>query len=400
MASVPHAPAFALVAPSRSVSREDHIAQATSQNRQIRDHDSFLGTGDDLSRSFGSPGKRGSVAKSGKQPAVVDPPEAQTAFEQDGAAFPMGGRGLSVRPTGWRARSCTLCFNTCSVKFHFAGDKLVKITGNEEDPILQGRVCPKSQHTLQMYHNERRLTQPLKRIGARGEAEVRGNQLGASTRRNRRQVGAAAAERARSAWHLRWHAHGHDHHPRLYPDVRTNAGDPNLETTDPFCAAGKNITYQMTQGANGCGNSYMDEDIGSAGMYLYIGDNQAETRPVYFGMVNNWRVKNGTKMVVVDPRFSATASKADRWHGIRPRHGHGARLWPLSQHTFAQHPHDQRYGENWVEGWERWRDFLNEQGYTPQWAAGITDIAADDIRRLAEEIGEVGRLRGLLQPWH
>ena len=45
------------------------------------------------------------------------------------------------------------------------------MTGNDEDPILEGRVCPKSQHTLQMYHNDRRLTQPLKRVGARGEGK-------------------------------------------------------------------------------------------------------------------------------------------------------------------------------------------------------------------------------------
>ena len=52
----------ASVCPGRAITfgeREDHIAHATSQNRQqICDHDLFLGTGDDLSRSFGSPGKR------------------------------------------------------------------------------------------------------------------------------------------------------------------------------------------------------------------------------------------------------------------------------------------------------------------------------------------------------
>ena len=51
--------------PGRAITfgeREDHIAQATSEGRQIRDHDSFLGPAtiylDRLDR-----GKRGSVAK-------------------------------------------------------------------------------------------------------------------------------------------------------------------------------------------------------------------------------------------------------------------------------------------------------------------------------------------------
>ena len=45
------------------------------------------------------------------------------------------------------------------------------------------------------------------------------------------------------------------------------------------------------------GNSYTENDLGSAELYVYIGDNQAETRPVYFGMINDWRIKNGAKMV-------------------------------------------------------------------------------------------------------
>ena len=141
----------------------------------------------------------------------------------------------------------------------------------------------------------------------------------------------------------------------------------------------------MTHGANGCGNSYTDDDIGSAGMYLYIGDNQAGDPARPNGMVNNWRVKNRTPMVVVDPRFSATASKADRWHAIRPGTDMALSL-AMAQHILANDLHDKRYCENWVEGWERWRDFLDEEGYTPDWAAGITDIAPEDIRRLAEEV--------------
>ena len=383
-------PACASVCPGRAITfgeREDHIAQATSQNRQIRDHDSFLlGPATIYLDRLDRPESAVPLPKR-KQPAVVDPPEAQTAFEQNGAAFPYGRSRPERKADRVEPGSCTLCFNTCSVKFHFAGDKLVKITGNEEDPILQGRVCPKSQHTLQMYHNERRLTQPLKRIGARGEGKFEAisweqalDEIAAKLeplRQNEPEALGIFAGTRTGMITIRGYI-------RMFGQMW---GTPNLETTDPFCAAGKNITYQMTQGANGCGNSYTDEDIGSAGMYLYIGDNQAETRPVYFGMVNNWRVKNGTKMVVVDPRFSATASKADRWHGIRPGTDMALGL-ALSQHIFAQNLHDQRYCENWVEGWERWRDFLNEKGYTPEWAAGITDIAADDITRLAEEIGE------------
>ena len=49
----------------------------------------------------------------------------------------------------------------------------------------------------------------------------------------------------------------------------------------------------------------------------YLTYNQAEARPVYFGMINDWRITHRAKMVVVDPRFTVTASKADKWLAIR-----------------------------------------------------------------------------------
>ena len=381
-------PACASVCPGRAISfgeRSDHLAQAEADGRTVRDHDPFLlGPATVYLDRIGEPSNAAALPER-RRPAVVDPPEAQTAFEKNGAAFPYGLPREERKPDRVVPGSCTLCFNSCSVKFHFAGEKLVKVTGNDEDPILEGRVCPKSQHTLQMYHNDRRLTQPLKRVGARGKGKFEPISWEQAFTEITAKIGPLRESEPEALG--------------IFAGTRTGMitirgfirmfgqmwGTPNVETTDPFCAAGKNLTYQLTHGANGCGNSYTDDDIGSAGMYLYIGDNQAETRPVYFGMVNNWRVKNRTPMVVVDPRFSATASKADRWHAIRPGTDMALGM-AMAQHILANDLHDKRYCENWVEGWERWRDFLDAQGYTPDWAAGITDIAAEDIRRLAEEV--------------
>ena len=79
------------------------------------------------------------------------------------AAFPIACRETNGKADRVEPGGCNICFNCCSTKFHFKGDTLVKITGNDEDPLLEGRVCPKSQMTLQLYHNDKRLTQPLKR---------------------------------------------------------------------------------------------------------------------------------------------------------------------------------------------------------------------------------------------
>ena len=66
-------------------------------------------------------------------------------------------------------QSCNICFNCCSIKVHFKDDVPIRITGNDEDPILKGKVCSKSQMSLQSFADPNRLMTPLKRIGERGD---------------------------------------------------------------------------------------------------------------------------------------------------------------------------------------------------------------------------------------
>ncbi len=387
-------PACASVCPGHAISfgeRTQHLARAEAENRTVRDHDHYLmGPAtlylDRLSRAHpNATAVRSDAVEGRRRPAVMDDaaggrlPDAQTAFPY---CLPREERTADrVAPGG-----CNICFNCCSTKFHFRGDKLVQITGNEDDPVLKGKVCPKSQLTLQLYNNERRLTRPLKRVGARGEGRFEPiswdqalDEIAAKIRATRDAFGPEALAVFAGT---RTGTLSRNGYIRIFGQMW---GSPNFEGTDPFCSAGKHAAYEMTQGDVICPNSYTDGDIGSARMYVHFGDNQAEARPVYFGMVNNWRIKNRAKMVVIDPRLTATASKADQWLPIRPGTDMALAL-ALAHDILGRGLHDRRFCENWVEGWERWRDFIFERGYTPEWAAAITGLAAADIRALAADI--------------
>ncbi len=376
--------ACASVCPTRAISfgrREELLASARSEGRTPRDMDQFLlGPGtiylERMSRTSRAPSR----------PAFMDAPASQARLLDMAPAFPY--RRAREEATADRVvpGGCNICFNCCSTKFHFKGDTLVGITGNDEDPLLAGRVCPKSQLTLQLYHSRERLLHPLKRVGERGEARF-----------ERIAWDRALDEIAGKLVAMR-EAYGSEA-LALFIGTRTGMldclgytrlfaqlwGTPNHETTDPFCASGKNVAYELTQGRVGAGNSYTADDLGSAQMYVYIGDNQAETRPVYFGMLNGWRLKNRARMVVVDPRLTVTASKADRWLAIRPGCDMALGL-ALCHHILANELHDRKFCAEWVLGFPEWREFILARGYAPEWAEPITGIAATEIRRLAEEI--------------
>ena len=104
-------------------------------------------------------------------------------------------------------------------------------------------------------------------------------------------------------------------------------------------------------------------------------------------MVNDWRVKNGARMIVADPRLTPTASKADAWLPIRSGTDLALGLGVI-HYLFEHGLQDAEFCERWVEGWREWRDFVRARGYTPEWAARVTDLEVAQIELLARTIGE------------
>jgi formate dehydrogenase major subunit len=60
------------------------------------------------------------------------------------------------------------------------------------------------------------------------------------------------------------------------------------------------------------------QDIKNANVVLVMGGNAAEAHPCGFKWVIEAKIENGAKLVVVDPRFTRTASVADLYAPIRP----------------------------------------------------------------------------------
>ena len=88
-------------------------------------------------------------------------------------------------------------------------------------------------------------------------------------------------------------------------------------------------------------------------------------------------LKNGAKLIVIDPRKTPLAARADRWLQIRP--GTDDALVLAMLHIIIQEElYDKEFVDRWTTGFhdlaERVKDF------TPEKAAGITWIPAEDIR--------------------
>jgi hypothetical protein len=103
--------------------------------------------------------------------------------------------------------------------------------------------------------------------------------------------------------------------------------------------------------------------------------------------LHHWHIvkdaqKAGAKVVVIDAYRSRTAKEAD-WH-LAPRPGSdGALAMALIHVLIEEDLIDHDYVERHTTGFEDLA--ARAKARTPEWAAAITGIAADDIRRLARE---------------
>jgi NADPH-dependent sulfite reductase flavoprotein alpha-component len=160
--------------------------------------------------------------------------------------------------------------------------------------------------------------------------------------------------------------------------IRTN----QIESNSRLCMASASTGYKLSLGADGPPGSY--QDFEAADVFFVIGSNMADCHPILFLRMMD-RVKSaGAKLIVVDPRRTATAAKADLFLQIKP--GTDLALLNGLLHLLHANGHtDADFIAAHTEGWEAMPGFL--AGYPPATVAEITGITEDSIRNAARLIG-------------
>ena len=65
------------------------------------------------------------------------------------------------------------CFGSCSLEVEVGKGKIIKVRGNRNSPVNQGRICIKGKNYPNMVYGSERLLYPLQRIGKRGKGEFK-----------------------------------------------------------------------------------------------------------------------------------------------------------------------------------------------------------------------------------
>jgi anaerobic selenocysteine-containing dehydrogenase len=162
--------------------------------------------------------------------------------------------------------------------------------------------------------------------------------------------------------------------------LRTN----NIDSNSRLCMSSAASGYKLSLGADGPPGSY--EDIDRLDCALVIGSNMAECHPILFLRLLD-RKRRGAKIIVVDPRRTPTAEKADLYLSVKP--GTDLALLNGLLHLLEQSGHiDEKFIARHTEGWSELQALLRE--YPPERVSRWTGVREQDLVTAAQWIGEAG----------
>ncbi len=279
---------------------------------------------------------------------------------------------------------CGMCEAHCGVLAYTQEQKVLKLEGNFRHSHSLGKICPRGAAGAKLLNDPIRLKIPLKRVGDRFEPvswELALGEIGARLQDVKKRLGAPSV-----AW-LR--------HPDISDawdqQFMRAFGSPNLFASTMLGRASRNAACNATVGA------IPVFDFSNSRYVLIFGRNYAES--IFTSDINRLTEakEHGAHIVVFDPRLTNTAALAHEWIAIKPGTD-GALLLALMNVIITEKLHDAAFVEKYTTGFAALADYVLDK--TPGWAAHITDVSADTIRRLARDLAAQKPACGVDPSWH
>jgi anaerobic selenocysteine-containing dehydrogenase len=269
----------------------------------------------------------------------------------------------------------------CSLIAHVEDGRLVRLQGDPDHPMTAGFVCTKVNRDHEMLYSPDRILTPLRRTGAKGDAHF----------------APITWEAALGEIVERWQAIFRDHGPLALLGYAYSAHQGQLNRgllLGLFHALGASRLQAGTV-CDTCAEAGWDAACGSVGgadpesavdsdLIIAWGADLMTTNIHFWPLVEAAR-RRGAQVVVIEPRRSRTAERAD-WH-LRVNVGTDAALALGVMHVLVRDGLcDRQYLERETVGFDRLeREVLPR--FDPMRVSAITGVSVTDLERLAAMYG-------------
>ena len=274
---------------------------------------------------------------------------------------------------------CDMCPWKCGIVVQTVDGRVQKIDGTPLAPKSRVLLCARGQGGVSFIYDPDRLQAPMVRTGERGAGKFQEIAWETALDEIAAKLGAIRDQYGEESVAIFGHTTG----DFWFTDYFAQAwGTPNAgKPSSALCTSPRDEAATLTTGMAVGGHEPVDwPDLRCLSQNgSHIGEDSRNT--VMQDFATAW--SNGAKVIVVDPRFSSVAAKADYWLPIKPGTD-TALLLAWINVLISEQRYDGLYVAEWGEGVDEWVAHGAEM--RPEWAAASTQPGAASV-------GTTARLR-------
>ncbi|MFH1953092.1 MAG: molybdopterin-dependent oxidoreductase [Pseudomonadota bacterium] len=283
-----------------------------------------------------------------------------------------------MKPPRHISTLCRMCDHGCGIEVTVLDGDPVGLKGARTHPFNKGWLCVKGHAALDLFRSPQRLTSPLIRrngvLKAAGWDEALSLAAGNLHRIKDRYGPESLAI---------YYGEGVGHQEiRSYMKRFANVfGTPNFCGVGSICNTSRTIAETLTFGG------LTKPDIPRSRLLMVWGGNPlVSNEPLVPGEIGKFK-KQGGRLIVVDPRQTETAAKADIYLPIKPGRDESLIL-NLLHVILKEDLWDNDFTEKWVHGFDTFRRTVREERFSPEKGASLTGIPVDLVRSVARAYAE------------
>jgi len=321
--------------------------------------------------------------------APNDGPIAESVCVSCGACVdvcPTGALSAKIEalpPTAEVVTTCPYCGCGCSLVLGVRRGQIVRVKGDEANPIHSGLLCVKGRFGLAFVSSSDRLTKPLiKRDGEFQEAswdealDLVAKRF-AEIKKKHGPDSLAGLSSAKCT---------NEENYLFQKFVRAVFGTNNVDHCARLCHASTVAGLARAFGSGAMTNSIAE--IEHADVIFVTGSNTTEAHPIIALRIKAAVTKHGAKLIVADPRRIDLVRFAEIHLSQRP--GSDVALFNAMMNVIiSEGLQDEAFIRDRTEGFEETRATIEE--CTPEVAEKITGVPAEDIRRAARTYASAAR---------
>jgi formate dehydrogenase major subunit len=293
---------------------------------------------------------------------------------------------------------CPFCGVGCQITYNVKDEKIVSVEGRD-GPANHNRLCVKGRFGFDYVENPQRLTKPLIRKEGVKKDESTITSAGKNPQDWTEVFREASWEEALdlAAGKLKalrdqhgkkvlagfGSAKGSNEEAYLFQKlVRTGFGSNNVDHCTRLCHASS--VAALLEGVGSGAVSNQVNDVSNSDLIIIIGSNPTSNHPVAATWMKN-ASKNGTKIVLADPRVTDIGKHAWRTLQFKPDTD-VAMLNALIYTVIDENLCDQKFIQERASNFEALKE--NIKGYSPEAMSPICGVPAETLREVAREFAK------------